>query len=49
MLLADKENIREITLFPMNQNAQDLMMEAPSEVTDKQLKELNIKKDIKKS
>ena len=49
MLLADKENIREVTLFPMNQNAQDLMMEAPSEVTDKQLKELNIKKDIKKS
>ena len=33
----------------MNQNAQDLMMQAPSEVNDKQLKELNIKKDIKKS
>ena len=49
MLLADKENIREVTLFPMNQNAQDLMMQAPSEVNDKQLKELNIKKDIKKS
>ena len=32
MLLAGKENIREITLFPMNQNAQDLMMQAPSEV-----------------
>ena len=32
MLLADKKNIREITLFPMNQNAQDLMMKAPSEV-----------------
>ena len=48
MLLADKENIREVTLFPMNQNAQDLMMQAPSEVNDKQLKELNIKKDIKK-
>ena len=49
MLLADKENIREVTLFPMNQNAQDLMMEAPSEVDESQLKELSIKKDIKKS
>jgi len=47
MLLAGKENIREVTLFPMNQNAQDLMMQAPSEVDDKQLKELGIKKDIK--
>jgi aspartyl-tRNA synthetase len=47
MLLAGKENIREVTLFPMNQNAQDLMMQAPSEVEDKQLKELGIKKDIK--
>ena len=47
MLLAEKENIREVTLFPMNQNAQDLMMQAPSEVDDKQLKELGIKKDIK--
>jgi len=49
MLLAGKENIREVTLFPMNQNAQDLMMQAPSEVDEKQLKELSIKKDIKKS
>ena len=49
MLLADKANIREVTLFPMNQNAQDLMMKAPSEVDDKQLKELGIKKDIKKT
>ena len=48
MLLAGKENIREITLFPMNQNAQDLMMQAPSEVNENQLKELGIKKDIKK-
>ena len=32
----------------MNQNAQDLMMQAPSDVSEKQLKELNIKKDIKK-
>jgi aspartyl-tRNA synthetase len=49
MLLAGKENIREVTLFPMNQNAQDLMMNAPSEVNDVQLKELSIKKDIKKN
>ena len=49
MLLAGKENIREVTLFPMNQNAQDLMMQAPSEVDEIQLKELSIKKDIKKS
>ena len=48
MLLANKQNIREITLFPMNQNAQDLMMNAPSEVDKKQLQELGIKFDIKK-
>ena len=48
MLLADKENIREVTLFPMNQNAQDLMMQAPSDVDESQLKELNIKRAIKK-
>ena len=49
MLLAGKENIREVTLFPMNQNAQDLMMQAPSEIDDKQLKELGLKKDFKKN
>ena len=49
MLLAGKENIREVTLFPMNQNAQDLMMQAPSEVSSKQLKELGIKTDFKKN
>ena len=49
MLLAGKENIREVTLFPMNQNAQDLMMQAPSEIDDSQLKELGIKRDIKKT
>ena len=43
MLLADKSNIREITLFPMNQNAEDLLMGAPSKVSENQLKELNIK------
>ena len=49
MLLAGKDNIREVTLFPMNQNGQDLMMGAPSKVDDNQLKELSIKKDIKKN
>ena len=48
MLLANEKNIREVTLFPMNQNAQDLMMDAPSVVDDKQLKELNIKRCKKK-
>ena len=43
MLLANQKNIREVTLFPLNQNAEDLLMEAPSEATEKQLKELNIK------
>ncbi len=42
MLLANEKNIREITMFPMNQNAQDLMMNAPSEVNENQLKELGI-------
>tara|TARA_Y100001960_G_C14065514_1_gene536495 strand:- start:78 stop:488 length:411 start_codon:yes stop_codon:yes gene_type:complete len=49
MLLANEKNIREVTLFPMNQNAQDLMMKAPSKVEEKQLKELNIKINTKKS
>ncbi len=44
MLLANEKNIREVTMFPMNQNAQDLMMNAPSEVDENQLKELNISK-----
>ena len=43
MLLADKLNIREVTLFPMNQNAEDLLMGAPSKAGENQLKELNIK------
>ncbi len=49
MLLAEEKNIREVTLFPMNQNAQDLMMKAPSDVDTKQLKEIGIKLDIKKN
>ena len=43
MLLANEKNIREVTMFPMNQNAQDLMMNAPSEVKEDQLKELSLK------
>ena len=43
MLLANEKNIREVTMFPMNQNAQDLMMKAPSEASEKQLKELSLK------
>ncbi len=42
MLLANERNIREVTMFPMNQNAQDLMMNAPSEINQDQLKELNL-------
>ena len=48
MLLAEEKNIREVTMFPMNQNAQDLMMNAPSDVSEKQLKELNINLKNKK-
>ena len=48
MLLANEKNIREVTMFPMNQNAQDLMMKAPSEVTEEQLKELNLALKTKK-
>ncbi|HSX55976.1 MAG TPA: amino acid--tRNA ligase-related protein, partial [Sphingomonas sp.] len=43
MLLADQPNIREVIVFPMNQKAEDLMMQAPSFVSDKQLKELHIR------
>ena len=42
MLLAGEKNIREVTMFPMNQNAEDLMMNAPSEIDEKQLKELSL-------
>ena len=42
MLLANEKNIREVTMFPMNQNAQDLLMNAPSNIDESQLKELNI-------
>ena len=48
MLLANEKNIREVTMFPMNQNAQDLMMNAPSEISEDQLKELNLSLKKKK-
>ncbi len=48
MLLANEKNIREVTIFPMNQNAQDLMMNAPSSIDENQLKELNLALKIKK-
>ena len=43
MLLADAENIREVIMFPMNQRAEDLMMQAPSEATNEQLRELGLR------
>ncbi|MDE2134033.1 MAG: aspartate--tRNA ligase [Alphaproteobacteria bacterium] len=43
MLIAGVENLREVTMFPMNQQAQDLMMNAPSEASLKQLRELHIR------
>jgi len=48
MLLANEKNIREVTMFPMNQNAQDLMMNAPSEINEDQLKELGLALKLKK-
>jgi aspartyl-tRNA synthetase len=48
MLLANEKNIREVTMFPMNQNAQDLMMKAPSNVSEEQLKELGLSIKVKK-
>ena len=43
MLIADEPNIREVIVFPMNQKAEDLMMNAPAPATTKQLKELGIR------
>jgi len=48
MLLANEKNIREVTMFPMNQNAQDLMMNAPSDIDEEQLKELSLSLKLKK-
>ncbi len=46
MLLCGEDNLREVTLFPMNQRAEDLMMGAPSEVTAQQLRELHIRLNL---
>jgi aspartyl-tRNA synthetase len=46
MLLCGEQNLREVVLFPMNQRAEDLLMGAPSEVTPKQLRELNIRLNL---
>ncbi len=43
MLLADEQNIREVIMFPMNQRAEDLMMDAPSEPTNEQMRELRLR------
>jgi len=43
MLLADERNIREVIAFPMNQQAQDLLMQAPNEVPPERLRELHIR------
>jgi aspartyl-tRNA synthetase len=49
MLLCGEENLRQVVMFPMNQQAEDLLMGAPSEATPKQLKELPIKLDLPKA
>ena len=46
MLLCGAQNLREITMFPMNQRAEDLLLGAPSEVTPKQLRELHIRLNL---
>ena len=43
MMLCGEENIREVVAFPMNSNAQDLLLKSPSEITNTQLRELHIK------
>ncbi|MDP9196567.1 MAG: aspartate--tRNA ligase [Pseudomonadota bacterium] len=48
MMLADEPNIREVILFPLTQKAEDLMMQAPNTVTDKQLRELSIRVELPK-
>ncbi len=49
MLLCGEENLREVVMFPMNQQAEDLLMGAPSEVSPEQLKELNIRVSLPKA
>ncbi len=49
MLLCGEENLREVTLFPMNQQAEDLLMGAPSDVSPRQLRDLHIRLDLPKA
>jgi aspartyl-tRNA synthetase len=49
MLLCGEQNLREVVAFPMNQQAEDLLMGAPSEVSAKQLRELHIRLDLPKT
>lgn len=49
MMLADEENLREVIMFPMNQQAQDLLMGAPGEVRPEQLRDLHIKVNLPKA
>ena len=49
MLLANEKNIREVIMFPLNQNAQDLMMNAPNEIDSELLKDLGLKLSDKKN
>ena len=46
MLLCGTQNLREISLFPMNQNALDMLMSAPSDATNKQLRELHLRLNL---
>ena len=46
MLLADEPNIREVIVFPLNQRAEDLMMQAPAEVDHPRLQELSLRLDL---
>ena len=48
MLIANSNNIREVIAFPKNKRARDLLMQAPSVVADKQLKDVHIKLDLDK-
>ncbi len=46
MLLCDEENLREVTLFPMNQQAEDLLMGAPGDVSNQQLRDLHLRLNL---
>jgi aspartyl-tRNA synthetase len=46
MLLCGEQNLREVTLFPLNQRAEDLLLGAPTEVSPKQLRELGIRLNL---